>query len=59
MTAWKALLISLGAFVAIIVAVAVVWSLAGSDTALILGLVLFVAVYACFVWLWRKFGPIS
>jgi hypothetical protein len=55
MTAGKALLISVGGFVAIIVAVALVWALAGSDTALILGLIVFVAFYGCFFWLWRKF----
>ena len=55
MTAGKALLISVGGFVAIIVAVALVWALAGSDTALILGLIVFVAFYAFFILVWRKF----
>ena len=55
MTAGKALLISFGAFVAIIVAVVLVWALAGSDTALILGLIVFVAFYAFFILVWRKF----
>lgn len=41
----RAFLLSLGAFVAIVVAVALIWALVGTGTALILGLAVFVAFY--------------
>jgi Flp pilus assembly protein TadB len=50
----RAFLLSLAAFVAIIVAVALIWALVGSGTALILGLAVFVVFYGTLVWLYRK-----
>ena len=50
----RAFLLSLGAFVAIVVAVALIWALVGTGTALILGLAVFVAFYGSPIWLYRK-----
>jgi hypothetical protein len=49
----RAFLLSLGFFVAIIVAVALVWAFAGEGAALILGLVVFAIFYGTLVWLHR------
>lgn len=50
----KALFLSLAAFLAVLIAVAIIWAVAGSDTALILGLSVFVIFYAIIIWLYRK-----
>ena len=49
-----AFFLSLGIFVAIIIAVALLWALVGAGTALILGLAVFVLFYGTLVWLYRK-----
>ena len=50
----RALLLSLDLFVAVLVAVALVWAFAGEGTALILGLVVFAIFYGTLVWLYKK-----
>ena len=49
----RALLLSLGLFVAVLVAVALVWAFVGEGTALILGLAVFALFYGTLVWLYR------
>jgi hypothetical protein len=49
-----AFFLSLAAFVAIIIAVGLIWALVGSGTALILGLAMFAVFYGTLIWLYRE-----
>lgn len=54
MSTRRMMLILIGAFFALLAAIAVLWAIAGSSAAAVLGVLLILGLTAALVWLWRR-----